>query len=361
MNISSTTTPQDEAIGLLGEVITNLTSANKNIKSVLRMCQHVCELLGLDQQKNWIYQELNGYYNGAILPPYRKISGMRKWDVSQSGHDSITWLSESIAYGVDSQIYEEETDTLEVWAGIDWFISTSPIGYREVLKETKVVTTPSKRDRVTLHRVRIFGSPAITWGLSQIEKAIYDFASRTYVQLKYSNVIRHIWDGYQIQVDKVISQLGLTQHLSAIETNLISTNPEAWRSAAFECRNLVNDLANYLWRDPRVRYEYLPGKTDDGKLDVSQGKSGNRLSAYLHQKGITGTQGKYLRDEASRLSTSIQSLISFQSEAHEPVSNLNARSVAIATYILIAEIIMRTDLIPVEHYQKPVIEDDNST
>lgn len=359
--MSVITSPQDEAIGLLGEVIANLTSTNKDLKSVLRKCQHVCELLGWEQQKQWIHQELNGYYKGAILPPYRIISGVRKWDIGQSGHDSITWISESIAYGVDSQIYEEESDTLEVWAGIDWFISASSVGYRDVLKETKVVTTPSKKDRVTLHRVRIFGSPAITWGLSQIEKAVYDFASSAYVQLKYSNVIKHIWDGYQIQVDKVISQLGLTQHLSAIEANLLSTNPEAWRAAAFECRNLVNDLANYLWRDPRDRYEHLPGKTDDGKLDVSQGKFGNRLSAYLHQKGITGTQGKYLRDEASRLSASIQSLISFQSEAHEPVSHSNARSIAIATYVLIAEIATRTDLIPIESYQKPVVADENAS
>jgi hypothetical protein len=359
--MSLITSPQDEAIGLLGEVIANLTSTNKDLKSVLRKCQLVCELLGWEQQKQWIHQELNGYYKGANLPSYRIISGIRKWDVGKSGHDSITWVSESIAYGVDSQIYEEEPDTLEVYAGIDWFISVSPAGYRDVLKETKVVTTPSKKDNVTLHRVRIFGSPAITWGLSQIEKAIYDFASSAYVQLKYSNVIKHIWDGYQIKVDKVISQLGLTQHLSAIENNLLSKNPEEWRVATFECRNLVNDLANYLWRDPRNRYEYLPGNTDDGKLDVSLGKFGNRLSAYLHQKGITGTQGKYLRDEASRLSASIQSLISFQSEAHEPMSHLNARSIAIAMYILIAEIVTRTDLTPIESYQKSAIVDENSS
>lgn len=359
--MSIITSRQEEAIVLLSEVLANLTSANKDLKSVLRKCQHVCELLGWEQKKQWIHQELNGYYKGAVLPTYRIISGIRKWDIGQSGHDSITWISESIAYGVDPQIYEEEVDTLEVWAGIDWFISVSPIGYREVLKETKVVTTPSQKDKVTLHRVRIFGAPAIAWGLSQIEKTIYDFTSSAYVQLKYSNVIKHIWDEYQIQVDKTISQLGLTQHLSAIEANLLSENPEAWRAAAFECRNLVNDLANYLWRDPRDRYEYLPGKTDNGKLDVSQGKFGNRISAYLHQKGITGTQGKYLRDEASRLSSSIQSLISFQSEAHEPVSQSNAKSIAIATYILIAEIVTRTDLQPIESYQKPVIVDENAS
>jgi hypothetical protein len=359
--MSGFTSPQEEAIVILGEVIAGLTSTSRDLKSILRKCQHVCELLGWNQQKQWIHQELNGYYKGSTLPHYRMISGIRKWDVGASGHDSITWISESIAYGIDPQIYEEEPDTLEAWAGIDWFISASSVGYRDVLKETKVVVTPSKRDQITLHRVRVFGAPAISWALSQIEKTIYDFASSTYVQLKYSNVIKHIWEDYQIQIDKKISQLGLTQHFSAIEINLQSTNPEGWRAAAFACRNLLNDLANYLWRDPRDRYEYLPGKTDDGKLDVTHGKFGNRLSAYIHQKGISGKQGKYLREEASRLSTSIQALIAIQSEAHDPMSLSNARSVAIATYIIIGEIVTRTDLIPIENYQKPVMVEENAS
>lgn len=241
--MSRSNSPQEEAIALLGEVIASLTSSHRDLKSFLRKCQHVCELLGWDQQKQWIHQELNGYYKGSVLPHYRLIAGTRKWAVSESGHDNIAWTAASIVYGINSEIYEEESDTLEVWAGIDWFIAQSSVGYKEVLKETKVVSTPSRSDRVTLHRVRLFSAPSIAWSMSQIEKLIYDFASSAYVQLKYSNVIKHIWDDFQIQIDKAISELDLTQHLSAIEVNLLSSNPEAWRAATFACRNLLNDLA----------------------------------------------------------------------------------------------------------------------
>jgi len=265
------TSPQEEAVSILGESLFDLTSPNRDIKSILRKCQLVCELLGRDQQKSWFHQELNGYYKGANLPSYRKIAGTRKWDASGSAYERSKWFSEEMVYGVDPELYEEEADTLEVWAGIDWILSASKTGFREHLEETKIVSSSGRRT-YTLQRVRIFTAPSIAASLSQIEKIVYDFVSSVYVQLKYGNVIRDIWNDYRLLVDKALSQLELTQHLSAIETNLLSTNAEACRSAAFECRNLLNDLANHLWRDPRSRYEHLQGKTDDGKLDVSQGK-----------------------------------------------------------------------------------------
>jgi hypothetical protein len=350
--------PKDEAIPLLSEVLSNFLSPGKDVKSIFRICQHICELLNWEKNKTWFYQELNGYYQGSSLPEYRKIVGVRKWEVGGSEFDKVSWFSEELVYGVDPTVYQEEVDYLEVWAGIDWFISASSTGYKELLNDYKRVKLPSKESTITLQRTRIFTSQAISFALSTIEKIAFDFISRTYVQLKYSNAISTVWAEYQSQVDNAISNLGFSCHLSAIESNLLSSNPESWRIAAFECRNLLTDLANYLWRDTRARYDYLPGKTESGKLDVTQQSFGNRLSAYIHQKGIFGTKGKYMRDEACRLSESLHSLISYQSEAHEPLNHQNARSVAIATYILIGELATRTDLVPVYTYKEPSIKDD---
>lgn len=351
---------QNEAITLLGEALYKLASSDKDIKSTLRKCQLACELLGWDQQKKWFHQELNGYSKDSTLPDYRKITGIRKWEISGTLSDRLTWASEELVVGVDPKIYVVEPDILEVWAGIEWIAGASTTGYKEILSETKIVQTPKTQKFVTLQRVRDFTASAINASLSQIEKNIYDFVSSAYVQLKYSNVIKSIWTDYHAQVEIGLLKVGMTQHLSIIENNLLSDNSEAWRVAALECRNLLNDLANYLWRDTRKRYEHLEGKTVDRKLDVAQGKYGNRLAAYLHQKGITGTQGKFLRDEVERLATSIHSLISYQSEAHEPINLQNARSVAISTYIIIGEIITRTDLAPIDVYGEPAIKDIES-
>lgn len=356
MTATAQTTPQEEAISLLSEVLSGLTGPGGNIKVALRKCLLVCEMLGWRPQRDWFHQELNGYYPTSALPTHRKVSGKCKWQPAPSFSDTVNWKSEEMVYGANPAVYEEEEDVLEIWAGIEFFIAYTSTGYTEILQETKKVPSPSGHRSITFQRARIFTASAIAASLTQIERFIFDFASRAYVQLKYGNAVGDIWSQYRIKVDAGLASLDLAKHLNVIELSLQSTNPEAWRTAILECRNLLNDLANYLWRDGRPRYEYLPGRTDEDTLDVTKGKFGNRLAAYIHQKGLSGTRGKYLRNEADRLATSIQSLIAFQSEAHEPISLQDARSVVIAMYVLVGEIIGRTDLNPIVTYGKPVIQ-----
>jgi hypothetical protein len=358
MAFQPSTSPQEEATLLLGQAVSELTSVSHDLKTVLRKCQHICELLGWQQQLNWFRQELNGYPypSNAPLPYYRKIPGTRKWNITESGHDFAAWMAESIVTGIDPAVYDEETDTLDLWANIDWFISAAKNGYKERLPETKHVTFSQGREKITMYRDRIFLAGSFMNRLAQFEAQIFDFVSKSYVQLKYGNLITDIWSSYRSVVDTQLTQLQFSTHLQAIQSGIQSNNPESWRASAFACRNLLTDLANYLWQDPKPRYQYLPGKTDDGKLDVTQGSTKNRIAAYLHQKGLSGTEGKHLRNEVERLVASLDSIISFQSVAHDPINLQNARSIAISTYLLIGEIVTRTDLVPIKEYGNPVIE-----
>jgi hypothetical protein len=192
--------------------------------------------------------------------------------------------------------------------------------------------------------------------LTQLESQVFDFVSKSYVQLKYGNLITDIWSNYRTTVDNKLANLDLTNHLQAIQSGIQSNNPESWRTSAFACRNMITDLANYLWQDTKPRYEHLKGSTKDGKLDVTEGNTKNRLAAYLHQKGISGTTGKHLRNEVERLVASMDSIISFQSTAHDPINLQDTRSIAISTYLLIGEIVTRTDLVPIKDYGDPAIQ-----
>jgi hypothetical protein len=258
-----------------------------------------------------------------------------------------------MVYGADPAVYEEEDDTLEVWAGIEWFIGTASTGYSEPLDQTKQVRSPSGRRTITFERRRVFTAPTIAASLIVIERAAFDFASRAYVQLKFAGAVGDIWAQYRTRVDAGLATLDMAKHLKAIELGISGPNPETWRSAVFECRNLLTDLATHLWRDTRPRYEHLPGNTKERTLDVTSEKFGNRLAAYLHQKAISGTRGQFLRDEADRIATSILSLISFQSEAHRPMAFQDAASIVVSTYVLVGEIIARTDLAPITTYSQP--------
>ena len=86
---------------------------------------------------------------------------------------------------------------------------------------------------------------------------------------------------------------------------------------------------------------------------MSRGKSLNRLAAYLHQKGLGGTAGQFMRSEIDRLDSSLRRLRAWQSAGHEPVTLEDARSVALSTYQLIGELASRTDFRPVQEYGQP--------
>ena len=82
-------------------------------------------------------------------------------------------------------------------------------------------------------------------------------------------------------------------------------------------------------------------------------KFANRLAAYAHQKGLTGTRGKYMRDEVERVAASLRSVIAFQGEAHQSISRDDGRAVALGTHYLVAQLVMRTDMNPVLEYDQP--------
>jgi hypothetical protein len=170
--------------------------------------------------------------------------------------------------------------------------------------------------------------------------------------LKYGNALSDVWQEYRTSVDVALAHLNLTKHWQAIEAALRSDNPESWRNAVFGCRNLLTDLAQILWQDARPTYEHL--KNPQGQdLDVRADKFANRLAAYAHQKGLTGTRGKYMRDEVERVAASLRSVIAFQGEAHQSISCDDGRAVALGTHYLVAQLVMRTDMNPALEYDQP--------
>jgi hypothetical protein len=346
-------TPQEEAIQLIGQVLDDLISPNRDLKSILRRCQHACELLSWDAPQSWFNQELNGYHDHEDLPSYRKIQGRLVWKPTGSASEKLNWQISATIHGLEPKDAAEEDATLKIVAGIDWLLGEAQRGYTEITDQTRDGWLRSKHRKLPLQRERVFPAAAFGTVVAEIERGAFDFASKAYVQLRYGNVLTDIWADYRKQVDGSLHQLGFSDYLDAIHSGLQSDNPESWRSAVLECRNLLKDVANFLWQDPRPTYDLLDGKGADGKLQVTQDKFVNQLNAYLHQKGLSGTRGRFLRDEAERLGASIRSLAAFQAEAHDPMRREDARSCALATYFILGELVIKTDMEPIETHGEP--------
>ncbi|MEX1248925.1 MAG: hypothetical protein WEA61_10640 [Anaerolineales bacterium] len=343
------TDPQTEALELLGQIVNELTLPIKNLKSILRKCQHVCELMGWVSTRNWFHQELTGLYAGRPLPDYRKINGILVWEPAEE-NDIIDWTSSGMVYGCEPEDVVTESVTLDYYGGIDWLLAAGVSGYTEKTQETKMGTIRPRGRKIQLKREKRFLPGAFLNAIAYIENRTFDFASKTYVQIRYGDAMGKTWDIVRSAVVKKMGEIGFSKSLDAITEGLTSDNPEALRNMVFGCRNIVKDLADLLWQDTRDYYDYLPGTNKKEKLKVTSDKTKNRIKAYLHQKGFSGTRGEYYASEMDRLGISFDSLIARQATAHSRIEATEARLIALSTFLLVGELVMNTDMIPVTEY-----------
>ena len=280
--------PPDEATSILSNVVAELNSADRDIVLVLRRCLHACQLLSWSDELDWFKRELGGYPASFELPSHRRIQGKLIWRASGSVYEKLRRATEETVYGVEDAEAEEEAAPLDVSAGVDFLLKVAQSGYTETTGETKEGWSPRRERSIKLERVRVFSAASFEQALSEIERMVFEFASRSYSVLRYGNALGDIWSDYRTAVDEALNHLGFGAHLDAIQSGLQSDNPEAWRAAVLECRNLLNDLANHLWQDPRATYLHLQGDGQGGRLNVQQDRFANRLAAYLHQKGLRG-------------------------------------------------------------------------
>ncbi|MCK4242449.1 MAG: hypothetical protein KAX23_02745, partial [Dehalococcoidia bacterium] len=80
----------------------------------------------------------------------------------------------------------------------------------------------------------------------------------------------------------------------------------------------------------------------------------NRLAAYLHQKGAGTSADKFLRKQLDRLWDSIKDLYDLESSAkgHRQITYDDARLSLIMTYLVLGELVLRTDMVPVTEYKE---------
>ncbi len=322
-----------------------------------------CQIVGWTQARDWFRDEQTGYLQNAQVPAHRIILGMLVWRPAGSLESRVSGALMRHEFGETEDLDAAvETTTFEVRINLDTLRYFAEQGYEDATDETREVWSPRWRKSLPFRRHRVFQPSAFAQVLAAIEQHAFNFASESYAYLAYSSALTEVWVAYRSRVDNWLHAVGKTEHLDAIQTGLASDNAEMWRQAMYASRDLITDVANYLWKDPRDVYDYLDSSDDKTrKLQVTQGKVKNRLLAYLHQKlPWKATKTKHLKNEAQRLADSLRTLYDVQSTAHAPVEKAQALSVAINTYVLLGELIVSTDMQPIERYVQPTYEPDGT-
>lgn len=110
---------------------------------------------------------------------------------------------------------------------------------------------------------------------------------------------------------------------------------------------MLRDLASYVW--PNSVEEYPPLKDAKGNpMNVKPDRYVNRLVAYLHIHKVSESAREYIESELGRLTSSLHELNDLDSAAHTQVDKQQATLAVLGTYLLLAEIVRRTNLKPID-------------
>lgn len=335
--------PSEEAATLLGEIVDGLSRPDHDLKLLLRRALHVCNLGRWTKETPWLTCELYGYSESVVLPWYREnLPVARQW----RPHGAYDLAEHAINSVVDGK-KESTTEYQSARWGIDELIQYSMNGVYIPTGKEETRRSGRRGHDVPGQEVISYSKQTLQRVVANLENDLFRWASNAYATMNFGDAVSDIWRSYRAVVDTALTRIGLSDVLRQIDSGLLSSNPEAWRQSMISCRNLLNDVAAHLWRDPRKTYALLQNEKGED-IKVTEDMYVNRLIAYLHQKGVVGATGDHLKAQWRSLRR-LNDLGSSAKDANA-VTLEDARSTVIAAYVALGELFHRTDGVPIENY-----------
>ncbi len=164
---------------------------------------------------------------------------------------------------------------------------------------------------------------------------IYEFASRTYYELLFSDLQAELFATAQSEIDARLAPMSgkaLTK-IESISERLRAGDSEAVSQAMTTCRRLIDTAADELF-SPRDE-PYLLG---DQLLEVKANNVLNRLQAFVAEAGVPGARRARLRQTFANLYGRTSA------GTHAEVSITEARYLFLQTYIALGELLSLREL-----------------
>jgi hypothetical protein len=321
------------------------------LPQLMQQCFDACNTADLHEEAEWFRREVNGYGAADPLPEHRQaVPGT----LSIEPMDSLAAVPGSaVKYGNDlmgltnpAQDEPPRAIVRTARGGIDWVVEGAKRGFAQ--QEGDWIERQGLGGVGYSRAVARFQPAAFQQLARQIESAALEIARRAETTLTYSDAVKDVWEQFREDTESGIGKLGLEDRFATIRDGIRSHNPEQWRAVMWACRSLLELLAASLWLDKREIYPSI--QNEKGKpVSVTADKTVNRLMAYLHCKGVTGSTRQAIAAQFELLAGTIPGLYALESKAHsaDQVDQNDAQLAVVLTYTLLAQFVRRADLMPV--------------
>lgn len=165
----------------------------------------------------------------------------------------------------------------------------------------------------------------------------------TQEEIDRHSLLSTVFEQYKQLVDTKLAIAGLGDDLNAVYQGLESDNPASWQQSILGCRNILYGLSKILWQVTNEQYKMPDGSV----ISVKPDKEKNRLMAYLYHKGVSKSKEPVFMAQFEAVTNLMRALIDKSAKAKHMITYEEAVSSLVSMYVLLAEMIMLTDLQPV--------------
>ncbi len=287
---------KEHALNLAMTTMNLLVSGNCETHAILRSCYAVASLIGDNENKEWVDNELSGYgKDNEEIPSYRSFRKLERegeienWDVPNAIH--------RIEHSMKSK------ESLKVWKGdFEKYAKIPPDWCYNIL--------------------------------SSVQDRCLKFSIDTINQLEYSGTIHSLIETTQNEVNKKLIEINpkINSELQSISNNVKSQEPTDRSKAIHSCRRILKLIADDAFPARKGLYKDSLGE----EHPVKENDYMNRLLFFLEEKKVSKLVEKEIQYLAPFFDTIRE--LSCKGE-HFEISKFETEQVVVHTYLILSQIL----------------------
>lgn len=300
-----------------------ILSDTEKVSSILRKCLTICQILGRENENEWIRLELNGYGQEnttigeleKIVPDYRKVSMMyydayNKPILFRDEEVAKIFQSHSVAESI-SELEDSVTQGLYIYGAHSAFIK----------KEFNVPAVYSFVSPLAIRRI-----------VDSVKNRALDFVNQIIIELEFGNVLSDIFEEARKLVDVKLSCIcpevlkNLVQIYNDLLTGKVSHD---WKKIAFACRDILQDFTDVIYKP-----EYLP----QGEMAPSKEQTKNKVRYTLLTK-LAGSKNEERKLIEAQMEYFDKLTDYINKHLHKQASKEDAHRCVVYTYLIIGDIL----------------------
>jgi len=307
-----------EIIKLAKEIIDETESRKGSVESLVFKAYRLAKLVNNETMLTWLSLEKYGYSDREPDLTYMKTTGRT--------------FNEQTRMGYWGPISAQESAIETSLAEMEMVKSFKPSG------DYANIQFSGQQQRVRNLAIQVSFYKNIC---SKVVSTIQEFATNVYYTHRFKQEAVSILEKERKETtDKLLKRFpDLKEYFEVINKNIDSSNPRDWAAIASQCRSILINLSNKLWKVGEKKY-----KCKDGDL-IETNKEKNKLIAYIDTK-IKGSKTE--RAKAVRLFKTIHEIFTIGGKSKRTIKRSELSTIVTQTFIFLSDLSVSTDLKSVE-------------